>query len=116
MGLVVRMDSGELVRERNWTKAGLNTPSSAIRAHHKQMMQRAAQTMEELPIERRFISGLTFSLPWRQYDQALKIVDDAMKSILLLTKDQTDKEAEETFQLNFQLFPLTRPQPKENEK
>lgn len=62
LGLLLRDDTGGLVRAQKGLATDIDVPSSAVRSHHKQMMLRAAEALDEQKVdEREMIShGLRF--------------------------------------------------------
>jgi uncharacterized protein (TIGR02147 family) len=78
----------------------------SARAFHLQMAELARQAIFTLPPERRSVTNTTLSLSPRGYARALERIEALRKDLL----DLAAREAapEQLFQLNVNLFPLTR--------
>lgn len=79
-------------------------PSEKIRSHHKQMMERAIEALEEEPIENREYFSLTFRVDRKKIPELKKEIRK------FKTKMETQFEStasEDVFQMNLQFFPHT---------
>lgn len=80
-------------------------PSTAIRRHHKQLINRALETVDTEPTHRRQIHGLTFATDAKHVAKAEKYIEQFL--------DQMDQMLEcahptDVYTLNLQLSPLTK--------
>lgn len=107
VGLIVRDESsGRLVPK---TSSGHETthdiPSEAIREHHKGMIGRALESIDEQGVEERHINSLTLKFNKQRRDEA-------KSTILKFVKDFNDKffddEGLDVYQLNVQFFGHTQ--------
>lgn len=112
LGLLVRDASGRLVpAEKNLT-SGPEVRSLAIRNFHRNMLQRAIEALDSVPLAERNVSGVTVALTRRQYARVIELVQTLRREVLAVAEDVSpDDEAPEIHQLNFALFPLTQPLP-----
>jgi len=87
--------------------------SLAIRNYHRQMLELARQSLENLPIESREFGALTLNIP----ESALPELKNKLKTIrkdlhewsLQILANPTDSiPSEAVTQINFQMFPLSR--------
>jgi uncharacterized protein (TIGR02147 family) len=80
----------------------------AARAYHLQMAELARQAIFTLPIERRSVSNTTLSFSAEAYARALKHIEAMRAELLALAAH--DAHPENLYQLNVNLFPLTKPE------
>lgn len=76
-------------------------PSKAIRSHHRQMMERAMEALEEISIAEREITSLTFCIHPKNLGKIKKEIQEFKNRIDRIYDDATDT----VYQLNIQLFP-----------
>ncbi|MCA9562434.1 MAG: TIGR02147 family protein [Myxococcales bacterium] len=105
LGLLVRDDNGKLRRGDASITTGHEVRSLAIGNYHRQMLQRAAESIELVPSERRDISGLTVSVSLDTVSELKARIQEFRE--LLLDRCDRDEEPDSVYQINFQLFPLT---------
>jgi uncharacterized protein (TIGR02147 family) len=79
-------------------------PSQAIRAHHRQMMERALEALEEVPVREREIVSLTLSFESKNLE-AVKNEIRAFKA--RIDSRYGESESDQVYQLNMQFFPHT---------
>jgi uncharacterized protein (TIGR02147 family) len=103
---------GFIAREgRSWrvlrdVATALDVPSAAVRRHHVEMMTRAAEAVEELPVEERDMSSLTLLFDRRRLPEAKAALEAFRREFVQHFEDAT---ADDVFQLNMQLFAHTAP-------
>jgi uncharacterized protein (TIGR02147 family) len=78
---------------------------TAIRNFNKKMLQLAQDAIDNLPREKRYIRGLTIGVSKQCYD----VIQQEIEAFFdrLLTIVNVDGDAEEVYQLNLLLFPLS---------
>ena len=94
-------DSGRWIPEKGNIQTPSGIPSSAIRMHHREMLRRAMDSLEEDSVDEREFTTLTF----RASPESIR----QMKKRILEFRESFDQEFEElssteVFQLNVQLF------------
>lgn len=108
LGLVTEAPDGILER----TDANLSTGEAwvgmAIRAFQKETTRLAGRALQEVPKERRDISTITAALSQRSIDIVRDKLRVFRREILELSK--TDEDADCVYNLNLQLFPVTKKQ------
>jgi uncharacterized protein (TIGR02147 family) len=104
LGLLIRNESGKLER----SETNITTPDEVVSSYavhfHKEMLKKAAESIDNIPRDRREITTVTFSMSERKIAEIKEIIHRCRKEILECTT--TDPESDAVFQLNFQLFPL----------
>lgn len=111
MGLILVQDDGSVSRGEPSLTTGHEVKSLAVGNFHRQMMARAAESIESVERERRDISGLTVCVP-RTLVPELKHRIHQFRESMLEVCDRTG-EGQVVYQLNIQLFPLSDEGPDE---
>ena len=107
LGLVVEDEDGKLVRGETSLTTGHEVRSIVIPAYHRQMIERAASSIDTVQPDERDVSALTVCI------RASSIAD--LKQRIrrfreeMLERCDTEEEPEQVYQLCIQLFPLSRP-------
>ncbi len=82
-----------------------NKPNTALRLFHKQMLEKAIESLESQTPQEKYIGSQTFSIDLTQLEQAKTLADEFRKKLVLLfSKGKTKTE---TYHLGIQLFRLT---------
>lgn len=112
LGLLVEDDDGMISRGDPSVTTGHEVRSLAIGNYHRQMLERAAQSIIDVPRELRDISALTVCIDADKVSEVKERIHAFRESLL----DFCDRDAnpEAVFQINFQLFPLTMVPGEEN--
>lgn len=79
-------------------------PSEALRTHHRGMIQRGVEAIEEQPVELRQLSGLTFQIKTQNLDAIKKDIQNFFSEIYEKYGDAT---GDEIYQMNLQFFSHT---------
>ncbi len=103
LGLLEKSPDGNLKK----TSARLATPSDipnqCLRKHHREMIEKSIQALEEQPLEKRDITGHTLVISRDKIPEAKKMIRDfRMKLAEFLENPQGDS----VYQINVQLFDL----------
>jgi uncharacterized protein (TIGR02147 family) len=101
-----RPEDGRLVVCEPHIQTSQDVPSEAIRSHHKQMLARAAEALDEQGVEEREVTSITFRCHPSRAAEA--------KAAIRQFRDQfraefDDAGADEVYQPNVQFFGHTRP-------
>jgi uncharacterized protein (TIGR02147 family) len=105
---VIQLDpeSGEIRPTQNkgfFSQA--DVPSTAVRSHHRQMMARAVEAMEELPVLEREITAMTLSFNPANYS---KVKNEIREFKNRIDARYGEERADAVYQLNIQFFPHIR--------
>jgi uncharacterized protein (TIGR02147 family) len=106
LGLLVRNEAGRLVQADSLLSTGPETRGLHIAAYHRQMTERAMESIDLVPAADRDISSLTLCLSrggLRAFKERIQRVRRELLELSALEKDP-----EQVVQINFQLFPLSR--------
>lgn len=77
----------------------------AVYNFHREMIQKAGESIEKSLAEHRDISGLTLALSKKQFEKIRLRINEMRREIHELSCEESDKEA--VYQVNFQLFNLS---------
>ncbi|MGM0557952.1 MAG: TIGR02147 family protein [Myxococcota bacterium] len=105
MGLLQREEDGSITRGNPSLTTGHEVRSLAIGNYHRQMLERAEESIESIDRSLRDISALTVCIDPENVDD-LKERIHAFRETLLDLCDR-DENPSAVFQMNFQLFPLS---------
>ncbi|MBP5188978.1 MAG: TIGR02147 family protein [Fibrobacterales bacterium] len=105
LGLVVRDGENWALAERNLT-TGHEVDSLAVRGHNRRMMELGARALDELPRDRRHVSGVAFGVSAgtkKLIELEIEAFEDRV--MRLIARDE-GKRPDEVCQLLCALFPL----------
>jgi uncharacterized protein (TIGR02147 family) len=105
LGMVSREKDGTYRATEQFVSSDGVTRAMAVRAFQKEMSMLAAGAIERIPKEKRDISTLTLSTSTACLEAIRERLTEVRQEIMEMVKK--DGEAEEVYQLNFQIFPLT---------
>lgn len=113
LGLLKRDGGGRLVQAESIVSTSNEVTATVVAQYHKEMLKKAAESIDRFPRHQRDISSATVSLSNKNRDK-IKSLIQSFRNELLALADQ-DKDADCVYQINFQLFPLTVPTKAEGE-
>lgn len=79
--------------------------SLAIANYHRQMMERAAQSIDMTPGDKRDISSLTVAMSREKFIEAKRRIQEFRRELNVLLSDEGKTDS--VYQINFQIFNLT---------
>jgi uncharacterized protein (TIGR02147 family) len=77
----------------------------ALRGMHREMSKLATPAID-LPVEERHFSGVTMGLSRESFSKIENVLDECRRKIVAIAAE--DKDIDQVYRLNLQLFPLTR--------
>jgi uncharacterized protein (TIGR02147 family) len=107
LGLLQRDPHGRLRQENAVVSTGAQAQGMRIANYHAEMMKRAAAAIELVPAASRDLSALTFCLPEDGIARLKQRIAEFRRELIEFAESQADRG--QVVQLNFQLFPLTKP-------
>jgi len=108
IGTLHRNEKGEMERAEDFVMTRSDVVDEGVRSFHRQMLSIAKHALDEVPVEDREFHALTFNVEYADLP-ALKAEVRAAMTAAAIKYDRPTGEA--TYQLNTQLFPLTRRSP-----
>jgi uncharacterized protein (TIGR02147 family) len=115
IALLLRLELIEKRTNSGWKisskvlSSGKEVQSLAVQHFHLACMELAAKALRELPGNNRNISGLTLGISPKAYEKICEIIYSSQEKILEVAEKDTDSDR--VYQLNFQLFPVSRTTP-----
>lgn len=107
LGLIQKNVHGKLIQTDRAVTTERELMSMIARNFHKEMGQRAIESLDTVAKEKRDFSGITFGLPASKVEK-LKDKLNEFRQELNSTLGSLDEETDEVYHLNIQLFPLTK--------
>lgn len=112
IGLIRKDDEGRWVQCDKALSTGPETQMLNVANFHREMIRLAGESLERYQASERDISALTLSLPRKQVERVRQRIIAFRRELLALAC--SDDAADQVIQVNFQMFPLTKPFAKEN--
>ncbi len=103
-GLLKKVD-GNFVQSETSVKGTTDATRLALRGMHREMSKLATPALE-LPKEIRNFSGVTMGLSRESYRKIEGVLDECRRQIIDIAAEE--KNIEQVYRLNLQLFPLTK--------
>ena len=104
-GLLKKEKDGSFAQSETSVSGTPDATRLALRGMHRQMAQLATPALELPACERNF-SGVTMGVSRESYDRIVRLLDECRRQIIAIAAE--DKNIEQVYRLNLQLFPLTR--------
>ncbi|MBI2067209.1 MAG: TIGR02147 family protein [Deltaproteobacteria bacterium] len=105
LGFIKRDKNGKLTQsERNITTER-EVASLAIKNFHRQMIEKAAESIEKTSHEKRDISSLTVALSKEKFEETKRRIQEFRRELNVLLSEEG--KADSVYQINFQIFNLT---------
>lgn len=105
LGFISRDDNGCLKQTHRNISTANDLTSSLIANYHRSMIEKSARSIADFAPEFREISGTCIACSPETLQVIKNRVREFRQDILALV--ESDRQASEVFQLNFQLFPIT---------
>lgn len=115
LGLTVRNEAGKLILNEPVLSTGDDRPlGHHVATFHRTMLERAAEALDHCSRDEREIAGLTLSVSRRQLADFKRRLYEFRQELVQIAVDASKHEAPtEVVQINFQLFPLTEQEPRD---
>ncbi len=106
LGLLHKDENGQLKQRNSFVSTGALPGGLHLRNYHAEMMKRATVAMELFPSHQRDMTSLTMCISADAFERIKTRLADLRREIVDMC--ETDVAARQVFQLNLQLFPLSR--------
>ena len=106
LGIIAPDSTGILRPVKDFVTTSGTDQAKAVRSYQKSTLKLAVGAIDTLPKEFRDISTLTVSVSRQCIESIRDRISEMRHEIIELIRK--DKDLEEVYQINFQLFPLTR--------
>jgi uncharacterized protein (TIGR02147 family) len=104
LGLVENRN-GRLEKAVDHVEFPANTPQALIQAYHRQMLEKAASALASPDYDARLVTGVTLAVNPDNLKRAKARLSAALQEVIEIL---TDGPCTDVYQLNTQLFPLTK--------
>ena len=104
-GLLKKSIDGQLEQAETSVTGTPDATRLALRGMHRQMSKLATPALD-LPREERNFSGVTMGISKDTYERIVKELDECRRKVIAIASE--DKNIDQVYRLNLQLFPLTR--------
>ena len=104
-GLLKKTANGNFKQSETSVKGTPDATRLALRGMHRQMAELATPALE-LPKDERNFSGVTMGVSKETYERIVNLLDEFRSKVIAIATE--DKNIEQVYRLNLQLFPLTR--------
>lgn len=105
-GLLLYNEDGTL-RQNSPVVSAEGAPAVVVNKLKKDFMLKAIEAEEKFRKPAKYSSSATLSISMRNFEKAKAMIDELRQQ--LLTMAMNDREVEQVFQVNFQMFPLSGP-------
>ena len=102
---LLKRENGNFVQSETSVKGSTDATRLALRGMHREMSKLATPALE-LPKEIRNFSGVTMGLSRESYRNIEGVLDECRRQIIDIPAEE--KNIEQVYRLNLQLFPLTK--------
>lgn len=114
LGFVEKDASGKIVQTHRHIASGDEVRSLAVTNFQREMIERAAKSIEVTPADRREIGSVTFAVSKEKLGAAKKMIREFRSQLSGFLAEETTADA--VYQFNLQLFNLTRIDKEKGEK
>jgi uncharacterized protein (TIGR02147 family) len=106
LGLLVRNDKGRILQGDALVSTGPEARSLHVASYHRTMLERAEQSIDDVPAPERDISSLTLCVGVDGLSRLKSRIQRFRRELLELSSE--DEDPKQVVQVNLQLFPLSR--------
>ena len=106
---LVSLVNGKLKKNYKHTKNKVDTPSQAVQEYHQKMSMIASEEIKKQPVDEREYNSITFNLDGRKIKDAKKKIRHFVDEFISEFEAPKGK-SNQTYQINVQLFSLTKTQ------
>ncbi len=106
LGFIKRQANGVFKISDKSITTGKEVMSTAVVKFHLEAMQLATNAVQNLPTEKRNISGLTLGISEKTYQRLCDEVYQFQEKVMKIADD--DQEADRVYRLNFHFFPMSQ--------
>ncbi len=106
LGLLIRGVDGRIARGEPALDTGHEVTSRAVVNYHRQMLERASDALESVPGKERDVLALTVCIRADSVAELKRRIHEFRETLVARCDD--DRDPDVVYQLNVQLFPMTR--------
>lgn len=107
VGLLEKKDDGSYTQAAKSVSTGnIEVAKLSVREMHRQMGELAVRALDEIPVDKRDISGLTIGISQNAFYRISKEIEDFRRRVSAIVMEDSNESS--VYRLNVQLFPLTK--------
>ena len=106
LSLIRKREDGIYVLTDQFVSTGESWNAIAVENFQKEAIKLAGESLARIPKKNRETSTVTVSISWKCFDAMKERLREVRKELLEMAR--LDENTEAVFQVNFQIFPLTR--------
>ena len=106
LGLISRNEKGKLIQTEAFVSTGDEVASTSVSQFHKEMIRKGSEALDRFPASEREVSSVTVGISKEAARQMKELIQKFRQELLAIAKQ--DPNPREVYQINFQLFPLTK--------
>ena len=106
LGLLAPVKGGKYAVAEKRITTGEQVQSMAVLRFHLETMKLAEQALQEIPKEKRNLSGLTLGISKESYEKIVALIYECQKKIMDVADN--DMKADRVYQVDFQVFPVSK--------
>ncbi|MGZ3771792.1 MAG: TIGR02147 family protein [Bdellovibrio sp.] len=104
LGLLERNEIGRLAQKSAFVSTANEVSSKVVAQYHREMLKRAAESIDLIPRDKRDISNMTVTVSEEMATKLKEKIQNFRKEIVeMISHDNTPNSV---YQLNFQIFPI----------
>jgi uncharacterized protein (TIGR02147 family) len=111
LGMIKRAPDGSYTVKTPVISTGHDVRNVALYAFYLQHLQLAAEALQKLPREKRNFNGITMGISQKTYARVCSELQSFMEKMMTIAEE--DEHADSVYQLNFQCYPMTNSDGKE---
>ncbi|WP_413574731.1 TIGR02147 family protein [Bdellovibrio sp. HCB290] len=104
--LLTKDESGHFHTCKSQIVSNSDTPSQALRNFHRQMLEKASQSLETQTSQEKFVGSETFAFAADDLKKAREILEECFSKIVRLSASRNEKD--HVYHLGIQMFRLTK--------
>lgn len=103
---LLKEEGQNLILTQPSVTTGSKFSSYGVVSFHKKMMQLGIEALDRFPAAEREISSVSIGLSPSKFRQVKKLIEEFRDQLMLISEEDIEKN--NVYQLNFQLFPLSK--------
>ncbi len=103
---LIKIENGTYIQSSPLIQTEPELQSLAVRNYHKKMIVLSGSAVEDIPRDKRNISCITGKISEKGYERIKKRIAEFREELMQILSE--DDNVDQVYQINFQVFPLTK--------
>ncbi|MBF0433341.1 MAG: TIGR02147 family protein [Fibrobacteria bacterium] len=103
---LLKIEKGRYVQSSPLLETEWENKSFAIRNYHKQLLEIASNSIENIPLDKRNISAITSKVSQKGYARITERIAEFREELMQIISE--DEDVNQIYQINFQVFPVSK--------